>query len=100
MGAIAWTRDHLPHRHHQAGQVATPQHHRWRGRELAASFAAGYALVWALLLITARGLFDMSSREALAFAFGVTSYVALFAAFIAGLAWSVGGARMDTPDRR
>lgn len=96
MGAIAWTRAHLPHRREQAHAG----HHHWRGWEIATVFAAGYVLLWAVLMIAARGPFGMGTGHALGFAFGVASYVLLLSAFIAGLAWSVGGARMDRPDRR
>jgi hypothetical protein len=101
MKALTWPHVqlhiHLPHRHHEA-RVVTVQHHHVRNIMLGTITA--YVVLAAILLFTAMNVWDMSGPEAWGFALGVASYILLFSAFIAGLAWVCVKNLADDPSRR
>ena len=59
-----------------------------------------YVVLAAILLFTASSVWSMTGAEAWGFALGVTSYILLFSAFIAGLAWVCIKNLADDPSRR
>jgi predicted PurR-regulated permease PerM len=101
MKALTWPHVqihlHMPHRHHEA-RVVTIQHHHVRNIMLGTITA--YVALAAILLITASTVWSMNGAEAWGFAMGVASYILLFSAFIAGLAWVCVKNLADDPSRR